>query len=121
MMDTYVRGARVVRVVDGDTVLLDVDLGFYVHVRMSCRLAGINAREHNQPGGAEATAHLAALLMEGESVTVGSVSADKYGGRFDGIILDVANLNVNERMVVDGYAARWDGVGSKPVPPWPIP
>lgn len=121
MSDTYVRAARVVRVIDGDTALLDVDLGFYVHIRMSCRLAGMNAREHNQPGGAEATAHLATLLPEGDPVTVGSVSADKYAGRFDGIILNTANLNVNNQMITDGYAARWDGVGPKPVPPWPIP
>lgn len=118
--DDYIRSARVIRVIDGDTVIVDVDLGFYVWVRMSCRLAGINARELHAPGGPAAGAHLAGLLPEGGLVTVGSVRADKFAGRFDGVIR-FNGEDINQRMVADGFAVRWDGSGTAPVPPWPIP
>lgn len=119
----YQYNATVVRVIDGDTVIMDVDLGFYMTARMSCRLEGINAIELHSPGGPEARDHLAALFTT-PHVVVSSVKADKYAGRFDGIILVTSNgavFNVNDRMVLDGYAAAWNGLGTRPVPPWPIP
>lgn len=118
----YVYDATVVSVHDGDTATLDCDLGFYVTVRMSCRLSGINARELSSPGGPEARDHLAALIPPGTPVTVASVAVDKFGGRFDGIItIDGAQGSVNDRMVADGYAAIWDGRGKRATPPWPLP
>jgi endonuclease YncB( thermonuclease family) len=84
--DTYIRRVQVARVLDGDTFVCDVDLGFHVLVRMSCRLAGINAPEHDEPGGPQARAALAAILGRG-GVTVCSVRADKYAGRFDAVVV----------------------------------
>jgi micrococcal nuclease len=116
----YEYNATVVRVVDGDTVLLDVDLGFYTYVRMSCRLAGINCRELNEPGGSQARTYLASMLTAGAGVVVTSVKPDKYAGRFDAI-LTLKGISINNEMVKTGYAAIWDGKGTRPVPPWPIP
>lgn len=122
MKDDYVRAATVVRIVDGDSVSVDVNLGFYVTVRMSCRLAGINAIELRSPGGSAAAAKLADLLAVGEEVTIQSIKPDKYAGRFDGVIFTSTSPDsVNDRMVASGYAARWDGHGAAPVPPWPDP
>lgn len=113
--------ATVVRVIDGDTVILDVDLGFYMMARMSCRLTGINARELHDAGGAAARDHLAGLLPVGTSVVVSSVKPDKYAGRFDGIVYDETHKSANAQMITAGYAISWDGHGAAPVPPWPIP
>jgi micrococcal nuclease len=121
--DNYVRRATVQRVVDGDTVALDVDLGFWTHEFMLCRLVGLNARELRDPGGKEARDHLAEMLPAGKRVTVSSIKADKYAGRFDGVIFTLpteGSIDVNAQMIHDGYAAVWDGTGTKPVPPWPI-
>jgi endonuclease YncB( thermonuclease family) len=119
MKDDYVRSATVVRVLDGDTVILDVDLGFYMRARMSCRLAGINAPEHNQPGGPEAKAALTELLSRGD-VTVRSVHADKYAGRFDAyVVIEGSVWTVNAMLVQQGYAVMWDGTGPRPTVPWP--
>jgi micrococcal nuclease len=41
----YEYRASVIRILDGDTVELDVDLGCWVHVHRICRLLGINAPE----------------------------------------------------------------------------
>lgn len=45
----YEYRAKVIRVVDGDTVEVDVDLGFQIHTKMMLRLYGINAPEMKGP------------------------------------------------------------------------
>lgn len=46
---TYYYNAKLVRVVDGDTVEADVDLGFDTHQRVMLRLAGIDTPESRGP------------------------------------------------------------------------
>lgn len=83
----YTYAATVVRVIDGDTAILDVDLGFRTWRRGgSFRVAAINARELHAEGGPEARDHLAALLPVGTVVTLTSVRPDKYGERYDALI-----------------------------------
>lgn len=120
-MTMYTVPATVVRVVDGDSVELAADLGWRLTIGVSARLYGVNAQEHNLPGGKEATAHLAGLIPPGTQVMLTSVSIDKYGGRTDARLVRADGVDVAARMVTDGYAAVWDGKGPKPVPPWPIP
>lgn len=59
----YVYRAQATRVIDGDTFVAEVDLGFRASLAVHVRLRGVNAPEHNKPGGAEATSYLADLLM----------------------------------------------------------
>lgn len=114
------QGARVVRVIDGDTVVLDVDLGFNVWLcNQSFRLAGCNAIEHSSPGGAEAAANLATLLPAGSLITLTSLKPDKFGGRYDAIITLPDGDDLTRLLVATGWAAAWDGRGPKPVPVWP--
>jgi len=47
--------AALITVIDGDTLRLEVDLGFHVHTQQDIRLLGVSAPELNQPGGQEAT------------------------------------------------------------------
>lgn len=126
-MSPYTYNAQVVRVVDGDTVELDVDLGFGVWKRAiggagdecSFRLLGCNAREHDAPGGQEAIANLRTLLPVGATVTVTSVKNDKFGGRFDALITLPDGRDLTSLLVATQWAAAWNGRGAKPVPPWP--
>lgn len=114
--------AQIVRIVDGDTVVLDVDLGFNVWQRsQSFRLAGCNAREHNAPGGVEAAANLATMLPPGTRVTLTSVRPDKFGGRYDARLALVDGRDVAQILIETGWAAPWSGAGPKPVPGWPRP
>ncbi|UBF19236.1 micrococcal nuclease [Halorubrum phage HRTV-17] len=41
----YEYRAEVVRVIDGDTVVLDLDLGFYTRTRVTTRLLGVDTAE----------------------------------------------------------------------------
>lgn len=117
-MSLFEYAATVVRVIDGDTLVLDVDLGFSIWLRSSCRLAGVNAIELRHPGGVEARAHLTGLVAAAPLV-VRSVRLDKFAGRFDGVLL-AGGVDMGARMVADGFAVKWDGSGPRPVPAWPI-
>jgi hypothetical protein len=91
----YTYWTQVAAVHDGDTVSLDIDLGFntWLHpgginaadpARTSFRLYRCNARELDQPGGPEARDHLAELFeLAGGRVLVTSIRNDKFGGRYD--------------------------------------
>tara|TARA_R110000824_G_scaffold150288_2_gene320871 strand:+ start:337 stop:657 length:321 start_codon:yes stop_codon:yes gene_type:complete len=46
---------KIVRVVDGDTVDLDVDLGFYMHAKVRCRLVGVDTPERGHRDWERAT------------------------------------------------------------------
>lgn len=120
-MSIWTVPATVVRIVDGDSVELVADLGWRISIGVSARLAGINAIEHNMPGGKEATAHLASLIPPGTRLTLDCLGIDKYGGRSDCRLITLLGVDVGAQMVADGYAASWDGKGPRPVPPWPIP
>ena len=82
-MDSYVRRSKVLRVVDGDTVDLEVDLGYHVSLTIRGRLLGINTPERGQPDFALATKALASLLEENTDedgyVSVKSTKTGKYG------------------------------------------
>lgn len=58
----YEYNATLVRVVDGDTVILDVDLGFHMRGTLTFRLVGINTPERGEQGWAEAKLYLHELL-----------------------------------------------------------
>lgn len=125
----YVYRAVIDAVHDGDTVTLDVDLGFRVWRHDShVRLAGISARELSMPGGEEAAAHLAGLLPTGAQVVVRSSRADRDPAdvmSFDRYVIAVQladGRDLASVLVAEGWACWWDGrTKPTPYPPWPIP
>lgn len=63
---TYRYRARALEVHDGDTYLLDVDLGLHVHAHEWIRLRGVNTPELNTDAGYQARLFVAAALMPGD-------------------------------------------------------
>ena len=116
--DDYIRRAKIVRLVDGDTVDVDIDLGMAITTRQRLRLFGINTPEVRGPekvAGHAATQHLADLLVEfacvdGDWDIVVQTRKDKRGkyGRYLADLIgedqDGNPTNLNERMVTDGHA-----------------
>lgn len=118
---TYEYAATVVRVIDGDTAVVDIDLGFHTWRRnQSIRLLDCNARELSMPGGPEARDHLSGLLPAGTQVTVSTVKVDKYGDRYDGAVTLPDGRDLVTVLAESGWVALWDGHGLRPVPDWPI-
>ena len=62
---------------------------------------GIDAPEFNQAFGRAAKKHLAALLLR-QQVEVETLDQDRYGRPV--VIIFTNDLNVNEKIVRDGYA-----------------
>lgn len=83
MGPTYQYKAKLVRVVDGDTVWLDVDVGFRTIVSIDFRLYGINAPETKGPtkaAGLAATQFLSSFLSGSDKdLVVESVKTEKFG------------------------------------------
>lgn len=74
--------AKVDRVVDGDTVDLIVDLGFFINTRMRVRLRGVDAPEvrgEERPEGLAATAFVQEQIPDGCRVIIRTYKVGKYG------------------------------------------
>ena len=81
--------AVLVRVIDGDSVVVDVDLWPGLAQRVSVRLAGINAPELRAPAECERLAAQKAMdavqaLVTTGTLTLTDVGPDKYWGRIVG-------------------------------------
>lgn len=89
--------AKVRRVIDGDTVDVEVNNEVY-----RIRMLGIDTPESNQPGGELAT-HYLKMLIENETVLV-SVFGQGIHKRQLGVIYNSQMKDINEEMVKQGYA-----------------
>lgn len=102
----YQYKAEVIKVVDGDTLHLSVDLGFDIKRRDTFRLAGINAPEMNTPEGVAAKVWLEASLAEGVLIiTTRRDKREKFGRYLATLWIDHAN--VNEAMIAAGHAVPY--------------
>lgn len=79
-MTDWLYSGKVVRVVDGDTVVIDLDMGMKVwQLGIYLRISGIDAPELSSAEGKAARAYAASLLPVGAPVRVRSHSFEKYG------------------------------------------
>ena len=89
----YIYKAELIRVVDGDTVELMIDLGFDTSRKERFRLYGIDAPEMNTAKGKEAKAWLIGVLGPYGAIYVQTIQLetkakrDKYG-RFLAVLYD---------------------------------
>lgn len=106
----YVYGARVDRVVDGDTVDTSVDLGFGIHLFQRIRLLGINCPEHGTPEGDAATAYTRAWVAEHGPTFILRTELDRREkfGRTLGTLISGART-LNDDLVAAGHATAYDG------------
>ncbi len=79
-----------VRVIDGDTYVIDVDLGFTSHVHVKIRLRGIDVYERSTVKGKQAMAYLQQLLIpSGLSPTKLTIQSLKDSRSFERWVADV--------------------------------
>ena len=103
--DTYVRRAKVLRWVDGDTVDLDIDLGFRVHIKERIRLLNVDTPERGQPDFDKATA------MASKYAPVGSMcllrtepsGKGKYGRWLGIIYVPGMGQTLNDNLIEAGW------------------
>lgn len=112
----YEYKAKVVRVVDGDTIDVDLDLGFsVVMAKTRIRLYGIDTPEKRTRDLEEKKFGLLATALVEEYCPVGSTivvktrldGKGKFGRILGEIIVD--GLNLNEFMIQEHYAVAYHG------------
>jgi len=114
----YEYRAKAFRVVDGDTVWLEVDLGFHVRVTLEFRLEGLNTPEVLGPqktAGLAAKDELSRLLGLGDLRVVSS-KTEKYGRYLATLYVTPTNqpeINVNQALLDGGFAKPYLGLGPK--------
>jgi micrococcal nuclease len=117
----YIYKASLIRVVDGDTVDLIIDLGFDTFRGERFRLYGIDAPELRTKEGKEAKAWLWEALQPLEAIYVQTLQhktkakRDKYG-RFLAVLYSelptlipimrepIQPSSINDKMVIEGHA-----------------
>jgi endonuclease YncB( thermonuclease family) len=75
----YVYAAKVLDVIDGDTLDLAVDVGFGVFRHLRVRLAVVNCDEPSTKKGREARAFVAKHLISARSLSVQTIKVDLHG------------------------------------------
>jgi micrococcal nuclease len=106
---------EIVKIVDGDTIDIVIDLGFSLSKKERVRLAGIDSPEsrtkdlEEKAMGIEAKEFLARRLKDGEpsNLFVKTEKDGKYGRMLGWIFIGKTNLN--EEMIYRGYAWKYDG------------
>lgn len=76
---SYLYKAKIINVVDGDTLILNIDLGFEVIKKQRVRLTQIDAPEMKSAAGKESHQYLRDLCASIEEVAVKTNKVDIYG------------------------------------------
>ncbi len=110
----YQYRATLVRVVDGDTVALNVDLGFRIAFGDLFRLANVDAPELNAPDPAErvrarAAAEYLRQQLDGKALIIRTDKdrREKYGRFLANVYVDGACIN--DSLVQAGHAVPYSG------------
>lgn len=110
----YIYDAKMVKVSDGDTVIVALDLGCDSKIDpMKIRMNGINAKGKTTERGKAAIAFLRELFPEGSAVRIETFQdkKEKYGRYL--AVLHHPNLSqsVNDEMLARGLVDNYYGVG----------
>jgi micrococcal nuclease len=116
------RVKQVLRVVDGDTIDVDIDLGFNISYTQRVRLAGIDTPEsrttdkYEKALGLEVKKKLGELIKSATKIVIRTEkpdSSEKYGRILGWLFLDGSSESVNTALIASGYA--WDYMGETKV------
>jgi micrococcal nuclease len=105
----YEYKARLIKVVDGDTIDIEIDLGLHIFHEVRCRLFGLNAPERYTPAGPAATEWLTVQLVQHPTFMIRTYKdkTEKYGRYLVSIYTDSTGISVNQRMINAGHAVAY--------------
>jgi micrococcal nuclease len=107
----YEYRAHVIKVYDGDTITVNLDLGFFTWIKnQTIRLSGINTPEikgEERPNGLISRDRLRELILDKEVIIkTEKDSKGKYGRWLGTIYLD--EVNINEQLISEGLAEKYE-------------
>ena len=112
------RVKKVHKVVDGDTIDVDIDLGFSVSFFSRVRLAGIDTPESRTTDakekalGLEVKEKIKKELAAAKDVVIKTEkpdSSEKYGRILGWVFLDGSEISLNQKLINEGYAWTYGG------------
>ncbi|MEY4332349.1 MAG: Synechococcus phage [Bacteroidota bacterium] len=117
--DPYIYRIRSIhKVVDGDTIDADIDLGFDISLTKRIRLAGIDTPEsrttdaYEKKLGLEVKEWLKHRLEGADDIIIKTKlpdSTEKYGRILGYLFINGESVSVNTQMIAEGYAWSYDG------------
>jgi micrococcal nuclease len=117
--DPYIyRIKSITKVVDGDTIDADIDLGFDISLTKRIRLAGIDTPEsrtkdaYEKNLGLESKDWIKNRLEFAKDILIKTEkpdSTEKYGRIIGHLYINGEETSINNQMIADGYAWEYDG------------
>jgi micrococcal nuclease len=113
---------QVIKVVDGDTIDVEIDLGFDISIMKRVRLAGIDTPESRTTDkfekslGLESKARLKQLLSDAKLIVIKTEkpnSTEKFGRVLGWLYIDDTKISINDTLIASGYA--WSYLGDTKV------
>ena len=102
----YTYQAFVYNVVDGDTIDVNVDLGFKIYTKQRIRLNRIDTPERGDAGFKEATDRLTELILN-KNITLITTRVSKWGYYLGDVYLN--DQDINQIMLNENLANPYSG------------
>jgi micrococcal nuclease len=109
---------KVNKIVDGDTIDVDIDLGFAVSFTQRVRLAGIDTPESRTTDlkekalGVEVKEKIKKEIAAAKDIVIKTEkpdSSEKYGRILGWLFLDGSDVSLNQKLINEGYAWTYGG------------
>jgi micrococcal nuclease len=117
--DPYIYRIRSIhKVVDGDTIDADIDLGFDISLTKRIRLAGVDTPEsrtadaNEKKYGLESKEWLKKRCENAKDILIKTElpdSTEKYGRIIGHLYINGEETSLNNQMITEGYAWEYDG------------
>jgi len=119
LRDPYIyRIKQITKVVDGDTIDADIDLGFDISLSKRIRLAAVDTPEsrtadaNEKKYGLESKEWLKHKVENAKNILIKTElpdSTEKYGRIIGHLFINDQETSLNDQMIVEGYAWEYDG------------
>jgi micrococcal nuclease len=119
LRDPYIyRIKQIIKVVDGDTIDADIDLGFDISLSKRIRLAAVDTPEsrtadaNEKKYGLQSKEWLKHKVENAKNILIKTElpdSTEKYGRIIGHLFINDQETSLNDQMVVEGYAWTYKG------------
>ena len=119
LKDPYIyRIKQITKVIDGDTIDADIDLGFDISLSKRIRLAAVDTPEsrtsdaNEKKYGLESKEWLKHKVENAKNILIKTElpdSTEKYGRIIGHLFINDQETSLNNQMITEGYAWTYDG------------
>jgi len=119
LRDPYIyRIKQILKVVDGDTIDADIDLGFDISLSKRIRLAAVDTPEsrtadaNEKKYGLQSKEWLKHKVENAKNILIKTElpdSTEKYGRIIGHLYINDQDKSLNDQMITEGYAWTYDG------------